>query len=100
MTPEWKEEVRRKLEEMGKNHRWLESEIGSARGSVTKMLSEGQHTSSLVGRVCKRLGIAAPLAFLGEDIDRELAAAFKDATPEEKRAALSVLLLSSRKRSD
>lgn len=70
LSDEWKQRVRDRLAQLGHDHRWLESEIGSSRGMVTKMLAPRQNTSSLVDKVCAALSLEPPVT---------------DATPEELR---------------
>ncbi len=103
LTEEWKNLVRRKLTELGKDHRWLEDQIGTGRASVTKMLGADQQTFKKVADVCRVLSIPPPFAALESDDERELVARFRRASPREKRhilATLEMLTASDREEKD
>ena len=99
MTAEWKQLAIDKLRELGKNHRWLEAEIGASRGSVTKMLGPDQNTSALVDRVCAALGIPAPTTAT-DATEQELIARYREASPSARAAAVAVLGLAKRSDQD
>ncbi len=93
LTPAWKVLVRDKLAEMGRDHRWLEAQIASGRGMVAKMLSDDQHTSALVGEVCRVLGISQPVAVIDGADEHEAIELFRRLSPRHRRHILLTMEL-------
>lgn len=59
MTPAWKALVRSKLAELKQTEFWLEQRLGRGKGTISRMLNEG-NTSSLVEPICEILDIPEP----------------------------------------
>lgn len=74
---EFKARVRKKLAALGVDHRWLEARIVNrkgkpiGRGSVTKLLAEGEHTSGLVDPICELLGVDPPVMEIHDAQERQ-----------------------------
>jgi hypothetical protein len=100
MTTAWKEAARRRLEELGKDHRWLESQIGAGRGMVTRMLGSQQNTSALVDAVCRALAIPGPMVEASGPEEERLLELLRTASPEARKLAEAALLLVARKTTD
>lgn len=93
MTPRWKQTVRDRLDEMGKDHRWLEAQLGAGRGMVTRMLGDRQNTSALVDRVCSVLGISGPVAIPLSVAEDEVFDLLRRASDDQRAAVLAILAL-------
>ena len=103
MTPEWKADVYRVLEQRGLSEQWLADEVAKRRGmrgmkrdTINKMLRR-QQASALVPDVCAILGLPPPLVATQPLPDAETKRAIDlmlKAPPEVRRAVL--LLLESR----
>ena len=93
LSDEWKQRVRDRLAEMGRDHRWLEAQIGASRGMVTKMLRPSQNTSALVDRVCEALEIAPPMSEVRSEDEQELVTLYRSMSPEQRRQILGLLKL-------
>lgn len=96
-TEEWKERVRRRLADMGHDHRWLEAQIigrrgqPAGRGAVTKLLAPGEHTSGLVDPICQLLGIDPPVAEVSDPEEFRLLAGFRRLPADQRRHLLGLI---------
>ncbi len=94
LSAEFKDRVRRRLSEIGHDHRWLEEQIDASRGMVTKMLAPAQNTSALVDRVCVALGIDPPVVEVQDEAEQRLVDAFRRMTPDQRSHLLGLLAIS------
>ena len=106
MTPEWKEDVRRKLRDRDVSEQWLADRVAERRGmahmkrdTINKLLNR-QRTSALVPDICAILGLDPPMTATPAVTDEEMRLAFellREASPEQRRAV--ILLLRGRSKS-
>ena len=76
MTTAWKSLVRAKLAELNQSEMWLEQRLGRGKGTISRMLNEG-NTSSLVEPICEILGIPEPLSEIRTADELQLLAKFR-----------------------
>jgi hypothetical protein len=93
LTPAWKQLVRDKLRELGRDHRWLAAQVGADGSGITRMLSDEQQTSSLVTDVCRVLGIAQPIAVIEGQDEHEAIDLFRRLSPRDRRHVLQTMEL-------
>ena len=96
LSAEFKERVRRRLSELGRDHRWLVEQIGASCGMVTKMLAPSQNTSALVGKVCAALGIEPPTTEVHDEAEQRLVETFRKMSPDQRAHLLGLLGLVGR----
>ena len=96
LSDEWKARVRERLTELGRDHRWLEAQIGASSGSISRMLS-GQNTSALMEPVCEALGIDPPVAEVQSEDELRLVEAFRRMPPDQRAHLLGLLGLVGRR---
>jgi transcriptional regulator with XRE-family HTH domain len=86
MTAEWKQLVVATLKARGMTKADLADTLGVSRGAITQMLGPTQPSSVLVPKVCKALGIPAPV--VTDDV--EFAQIVQDLLPEQRRILLDL----------
>lgn len=96
LSDEWKSRVKKRLSELGRDHRWLEGEIGASSGSVSRMLTS-QNTSSLMQPVCDALGIDPPMTEVQTENELRLVEGFRRMNAEQQQGLLVLLGFADRK---
>lgn len=97
MTSAWKERVKARLVELGKDQLWLEAELKCGKGMVSRLLNSSQQTSKLVEPICRALDIAPPMVEAESDDELEFLEGYRDLQPDE-REHLRGIVQSLRKR--
>jgi hypothetical protein len=95
LSDEWKSRVKSRLNELGHDYRWLESQIGASSGAISRMLTT-QSSSALMEPVCRALGIAPPTTEVHNEDEMRLVEGFRKMTPEQRAHLLGLLGLLDR----
>lgn len=97
VTAEFKERIRAELTALGKDHRWLESQLvgqdgnQASRGSVSKLLGPKQSMSVWVDQICEVLDLAPPVAEVSDPEEHRLLEAYRRLPASQRKHLLGLL---------